>query len=112
MEAKKIVDLVVRAAEEHKGIDLEILDVSQLSIVADYFVVVSGRSTLHVDALTKAILDEIEANGVPVKNREGSAEGGWVLIDLYDVLVHIFSEEKRQYYSLEKLWQSAPKVES
>ncbi|HOL13794.1 MAG TPA: RsfS/YbeB/iojap family protein, partial [Bacillota bacterium] len=69
MEAKKIVDLVVRAAEEHKGIDLEILDVSQLTIVADYFVVVSGRSTLHVDALTKAILDEIEANGVPVKNR-------------------------------------------
>ncbi len=110
MESKKILDLIAKAAEEHKGNNLEILDVTGLTVVADYFVIVSGNSKLHVDAIARGILDEIEINNIPVKSREGNAEGGWVLIDLADIIVHVFSDEKREYYGLGKLWQDAPRV--
>jgi len=112
VESNEILALITKAVEEHKGLDLEILDVSEITIVADYFVIVSGRSKLHVEAITKAILDEIELNGLTIKSKEGNSEGGWILVDLADVIIHVFSEEKRQYYSLDKLWQDAQKVET
>lgn len=110
MESKKILDLITNAVEEHKGVDLEIMDVSKITVLADYFVVVSGRSKLHVDALAKAILDQIKLHNLPLKSREGSADGGWILIDLADIIIHIFSEEQREYYGLSKLWHDAPRV--
>ena len=110
MDVKQILNLVNKAVEEHKGMNYEILDVSDITVVADYFVLVSGRSKLHVEAIAKAILDEIKLNEITIKSKEGSAEGGWILIDLADIIIHIFSEEQRKYYGLDKLWQDAPRL--
>lgn len=110
MENKKVLDLIAKAVEDHKGLNLEILDVSKITIVADYFIIVSGRSKLHVDAVARGIIDELKQHDIPIKSKEGSAEGGWILLDLADIVVHVFSEEQRKYYGLDKLWQDAPRI--
>lgn len=100
-----------RAAVDRKAMDVVILDVQGLSSVTDYFLVCSGRSTPHVESITEAIRDELKADGARPRHAEGTAASGWVLLDYGDVLMHVFLEETRAYYSLERLWGDAPLVE-
>lgn len=97
-----------RAAREKKALDVVVLDVQGLSTVADYFLVCSGRSITHVETISDAILDALRASGVRPLHAEGVAESGWVLLDYGDVLIHVFLEETRLYYALERLWGDAP----
>ena len=99
-----------RAALDKKALDLVVLDVQSLSSVTDFFLVCSGRSTTHVATIAEAIRDELKADGVRPLHVEGVADSGWVLLDYGDVLVHVFLEETRVYYALERLWGDAPSI--
>jgi len=98
-----------RIALDRKALDLVVLDV-QTSSVTDFFLVCSGRSTTHVGTIANAIRDELKIDGARPLHVEGVAESGWVLLDYGDVLVHVFLEETRIYYALERLWGDAPSI--
>jgi ribosome-associated protein len=106
-----LLDVIVRAAEDKKAFDIVILQVSNLSSVCDYFVLLSGRSTIQVKAIAEYIQDKLTERGIPVLRREGFREGHWVLLDYGDIVVHVFREAEREFYGLERLWRDAPVVE-
>jgi ribosome-associated protein len=107
---QRVVHRAVRAARDKKALDLVVLDVRGISGVADYFLVCSGRSTTHVGTITEAIRQALKLDGARPLHVEGLPESGWVLLDYGAVLVHVFLEETRAYYALERLWGDAPSV--
>ena len=96
------------AALDVKAEDVVALDVREQSSFADVFVIATGRSDRQVRAIADAVEQAAKAAGVPPLGVEGVAEGRWVLIDLDDVIVHVFQREKREHYDLERLWADAP----
>jgi ribosome-associated protein len=107
-----LIDIVRDAALEKKGEDFTTLDVSGRTILADTFAVVSGRSKIQARAIADAVVEAVEAEGLPVARVEGHADGGWILIDLGNVIVHVFTPEQRQFYNLERLWTEVAKREA
>ena len=106
----EIAKLCARAALDKQAEDLIILDVHAVSSFADYFVIMSGRSTRHVQGLADAMESEMRSKRMSNANTEGLQEGLWVLLDYDDVIVHIFYKETRGFYDLEGLWHDAPRV--
>jgi ribosome-associated protein len=104
------VRAAARAALDRKAVDLVVLDVQGLSSVTDYFLVCSGRSTTHVASIVDAIRAALKDAEVRPLHAEGTPESGWMLLDYGDVLVHVFLEDTRVYYALERLWGDAPSV--
>ncbi len=107
---EEILQTVVQAAYKKKAQDIRVLDVRGLSMVTDYFVICSGNSRTQVEAIADAIEEELEPSGIDVFGVEGKQEGRWVLMDLGDVVVHIFHREDREFYQIERLWGDAPLV--
>ena len=97
-----------RAADAKGAYDLVALDVSQPLPITDAFLLLSGRSERNVQAIADAIEDELNAAGVTTLRREGRAEGRWVLLDFGDLICHVFHEDERSFYSLERLWKDCP----
>ncbi len=87
------------------------LDVHEISLLADYFVICSGNSERQINAIVDEITEQVEKQQVEVKRVEGKDGGKWVLIDLSDVIIHVFSNSERDFYNLEKLWSDAPLVD-
>ena len=106
----EIAKLSARAALDKKAEDLIVLDVSGISSFADYFVIMSGRSTRHVQGLAEAVESKLRTKRMSNANTEGLKEGLWVLLDYDDVIVHIFYKETRGFYDLEGLWHDALRV--
>ena len=100
-----------RAALDKRAADLVVLDVRGISTVTDYFLMCSGRSTTHVESIADAIRAELKTDGIRPLHAEGVAASGWILLDYGDVLAHVFLEDTRAYYALERLWGDAPAVE-
>lgn len=111
LSSLEVAKLVSAAALDKKARDLIVLDVSEISSFADYFVIMSGRSTRHVQGLAEAIDSKIRSKRTKDTNSEGLREGLWVLLDYNDVVVHIFYNEVRKFYDLEGLWHDAPREE-
>ena len=101
---------VVAAAEDLKANRLRILELSEISSLADYFLVCSGNSERQVQAIADAVLQRLRAEHVRAHHVEGYQAGRWVLLDFGDFVVHVFDEETRSFYALEKLWADAPDV--
>ncbi len=97
-----------RLALEKKGFDVRILKLKELSSVCDYFLIVSGEADLHVKAIAESVVEGLKKAGERPMHVEGMAEGNWVLLDYIDVIVHVFREPTRQFYTLERLWGDAP----
>ena len=97
-----------RLALEKKGFDVRILKLKELSSVCDYFLIVSGEADLHVKAIAESVVEGLKKAGERPMHVEGMTEGNWVLLDYIDVIVHVFKEPTRQFYSLERLWGDAP----
>jgi ribosome-associated protein len=98
------------ALEENKGREIVVLDLRTLSNVTDYFVIVSGSSQPHLRALQDGVHAALKAAGIHSYRRSSDPEGAWMCLDYVDVVVHIMSEEAREYYTLEELWGEAPQV--
>jgi len=107
----EVARLAALAALEKKAEDLVVLDVQGLSSFTDFFVIMSGRSTRHVQGLAQAVDAALRHKKVKDGNTEGLNEGHWVLLDYNDVVVHIFYNEDRNFYDIEGLWHDAPRVE-
>jgi ribosome-associated protein len=101
--------VAARAALDRKAVDLVVLDVHGLSSVTDFFVVCSGRSTTHVSSIVDAVRLAMKGEA-RLLHAEGTPESGWMLLDYGDVLVHVFLEDTRVYYALERLWGDASSV--
>ena len=99
------------AADEKGGVDPVALDVSGPLPLTDVFFIVTGRNERNVSAIAGEIEDKLIASGVKPLRREGKAEGRWVLMDFGDLIVHVFHEEDRMYYGLERLWKDCPVLE-
>lgn len=108
MDNKQILELVIEAAKEKKAEDIISMDLHGLTVIADHFVIVSGQNNRQVQAIADNIVEKAAENGLNVAHFEGYPEGKWVLIDLGDIIIHVFQPEERKYYNLERLWGDAP----
>ncbi|GAA0457338.1 ribosome silencing factor [Alkalibacillus silvisoli] len=110
MNSLELLQLTAKACDDKRAEELVALDMKELSLIADYFLICHGSNERQVDAISKGIKEAVEEKGVEVKKIEGKEGARWVLVDLDDVVVHIFHKEERSYYNLEKLWGDAEKV--
>ena len=108
MKAIDLARRLVDAIEDKKGEDIILMDIHAQAAFADYFVLCSGSSERQLKAILDAILETAHKDSVSPRRVEGKPDAGWLLLDFYDVIVHIFSPSQRRYYNLESLWKEAP----
>ncbi|MGB8966555.1 MAG: ribosome silencing factor [Candidatus Cybelea sp.] len=102
----ELIDVVRDSALDKKGEGFMALDVRARTILADTFAIVTGRSKVQTRAIADAVIEAIRSNGYSVSRVEGYADGSWILIDLGNVIVHVFTPDQRAFYNLERLWSS------
>lgn len=105
-----ILKITVKALDEKKGEDIKVLDFRNKSSIADYFVICHANNLRLMNALVDNVIEKLEEAGYVIKNVEGDDSSGWLLVDAYDVIVHVFMNEQRHFYGLEKLWLDIPMV--
>lgn len=103
--------MAAQAAVDKKASDVRILLMTPVTVMTDYFVICSGETLLQARAIADAVEEALEKRGVTPRHREHSPGSGWILLDYGSVVVHVFREEERQFYSLERLWGDAQSVE-
>jgi ribosome-associated protein len=108
--SKEVAVAAARAAAAKQGGDIAILDVHELIVITDFFVIASGSSDRQVRTIVDEVEKAVRERGVRPVRREGETENRWVLLDYVDVVVHVFADEEREYYDLERLWRDAPRV--
>jgi ribosome-associated protein len=108
ISSSELAHQAAQHALSKKGYNIKILNLKDISSVCDYFVIISGAADMQVRAIANAIEDELRESGIKPYHIEGETEGSWILIDYIDVVVHVFYEPTREFYSLEKLWGDAP----
>lgn len=103
--------LAAEAASDKRATDIMAMDVAELLVVTDYFVICTGNTDIQVRAIAEEVEDRLrEVGGIKPIGREGVSEGKWVLLDFADLVVHVFQPEEREFYRLEKLWSDAPRL--
>ncbi len=111
MTPKEMAIVAAKALSDKKGGDIKLMEVTELTTLADYFVICSGGSNTQINALCDSVEKTLDELGEPVRHREGYRGGTWVLLDYGCLVVHVFSQEAREFYSLERLWQDGKEVE-
>ncbi|MDD4796791.1 MAG: ribosome silencing factor [Eubacteriales bacterium] len=102
--AQKLADIM----DEKMALEIEVMDISAMTTIADAFVLCSGRTPIQVRALCDEAEDQLAKQGIRPRNKEGYAAGRWVVLDYGDVVLHIFHKEDRAFYNLERLWRASP----
>lgn len=111
MDSKECVKIVVEGLQDKKANDIRIIDIREISAMGDYFIIADGSNRNQVQALSDSVEQVLSDAGVKLKNREGYANGGWILLDYYDIIIHIFSEEERSFYDLEHIWRDGNHIQ-
>lgn len=112
MTGLELAKAAAKVLDDKLGVDVKILKVQDLTILTDYFVIVSGTSNTQVRALADEVEHYLQTMKITPANKEGNPTGGWVLLDYETVIIHVFHEKAREFYSLERLWADAKPVES
>ena len=105
MTSIQLKDLIINALEDKKAEDIVALNVAERTILADFFIICSGKSTTQVKALAENVEEKLEAEGIFATRKEGLREGRWAVLDYGSVIVHVFNSDTRDFYALEKLWK-------
>lgn len=108
--SKELALALAQSAAEKKAVDVVILDLQNISLIADYFVIASATNKVQVQAIAKGVEDGLRDLGTGLLRKEGYREGKWILLDYGSVVVHVFLEEERKYYDLERLWRDAQRI--
>ena len=103
--------IIYQALDEKKGEDIQVIDISEISILGDYFIITNGSNPSQVTALVDNVEEKMALAGYHLNQREGSTSGSWVLLDYADVIVHIFDKENRLFYNLERIWNDGKRIE-
>ena len=107
MEPMELLELCVKIAADSKAMNMISMDLNKLSVVCDYFLIVSASNKRHCQAIAEKLREELKKAGSAPLRIEGYSEGGWILLDCGSVVVHVFQDEERRYYNLERLWGDA-----
>ena len=102
--SREMVQIACRALSEKKADDIRIIDISEVSPIADYFVIASGTNANQLQAMVDAVDEELTKSGHTAKQIEGNRNSSWILMDYTDIVVHVFSKEDRLFYDLERIW--------
>ena len=105
MTQKEMLKKIIKTLDRKKADGIQAIKISDLTILADYFVIATGTSSTHVKALADDVEAQLDEAGISVSHVEGYRSNSWILLDYVDVVVHVFSDEAREYYDLERLWQ-------
>jgi len=108
---KEVAAIAAKALDDRKGVDIALLEIAEVTTLADHFLICTGTSSTHVKALCDSVEEALDNAGEPALRREGHRGGTWVLLDYGCLVVHVFTEETRQFYDLERLWGDAKKVD-
>ena len=103
--------LAVKAIDGKKGLNIQVIEISDISVLADYMVIATGNSSTHVKALADEVEYQLDQAGVSVSHIEGYRSNSWILLDYVDVIVNVFSEEARSFYDLDRMWQDGKPVD-
>jgi len=109
-ESKKMVKIAYQALDDKLGEDIRIIDISNISVLADFFIIAHGKNANHVKALIDFTEEKLNKAGYPTKNIEGNHNGSWILLDFYDTIIHVFDQNNRSLYDLERLWSDGKVV--
>ncbi|MFS0780840.1 ribosome silencing factor [Bacillus sp. 1P06AnD] len=110
LKEKELLVATAQAADDKRAEDIMVLDMRGISLVADYFLICHGNSDKQVQAIAREMKEKAYEKGFEVKHMEGFDEAKWILVDLGDVVAHVFHRDERSYYNLERLWGDAPVV--
>ena len=111
LSAKEVAYQVAKALDDKKGLDIKLLKIDEVSSLADYFIICTGTSNTHVKTLCDHAEYTLEQLGEPMLGREGHRGNTWELLDYGSVVVHVFTEDAREFYSLERLWADAQQID-
>lgn len=109
--SKEMALISYHALEEKKGQDIKILDISGVSVLADYFIIASGSNSSQIQALIDNVEEKLGQAGYPLKRLEGNKSSSWILMDYGDLVIHIFDQEDRLFYDLERMWSDGKTVD-
>ncbi|MCR8631477.1 MULTISPECIES: ribosome silencing factor [Paenibacillus] len=107
----KLMPMIVDAADDKKAMNIVTLNLQGISLIADYFIICHGNSETQVQAIATAVRKKAEEKDVRVRGMEGMDTARWVLVDMGDIIVHVFHRDDREYYNIERLWSDAKVVE-
>ena len=110
-QSKLMAKLAYKALDDKKGEDIKVIDISEISGLADYFIIANGTNDSQVRALVESVEEELDKAGFEVKQREGYGLGSWVLLDFGSIIVHVFDKENRLFYDLERIWRDGKYVD-
>lgn len=111
MTSLEITKKAVSALDDKKAIDVKVIDISEISVLADYFIIAGGTNKNQVQALCDNVFEELAKDGVHPKQTEGYNTANWILMDYNDVIIHVFNQEDRLFYDLERIWRDGKAVE-
>jgi ribosome-associated protein len=109
-DSKQLVKLAYEALDEKKGEDIQIIEIKDFSIIADYFIIANGTNASQVDALVNSVRERLGRIGTEPKRIEGVRSASWILMDYGDLVVHVFSKEDRLFYNLERIWRDGKTI--
>ena len=112
MESREMAKLAVQALEDKKGEEIRIIDISDVSVQADYFIIANGSNMSQVQALCDNVSEVLGRAGVHTRQVEGYESANWILLDFGDVIVHVFDKENRLFYDLERIWRDGKVIDS
>lgn len=111
-QSKQMAKLAYEALDDRKGEDIKIIDISEISILADYFIIANGTNENQVRALVDSVEEKLGKAGFDVRQREGYGLGSWVLLDFGEIIVHVFDKENRLFYDLERIWRDGKLIDA
>lgn len=111
MTSLEMTKRAVVALEDKKAINVKVIDISEISVIADYFIIAGGTNKNQVQALSDNVIEALAREGIEPKQTEGYNTANWILLDYNDVIIHVFNQEDRLFYDLERIWRDGKAVE-
>lgn len=111
MDSLTLAKNTAKILSDKKGLNIKVIKIDAVSVIADYMVIATGNSSTHVKALSDEVETTLDDMGISVSHIEGYRSNSWILLDYIDVIVHIFSDEARNYYDLERLWEDGEEID-
>jgi ribosome-associated protein len=109
---RELTRLVIDALEDKKATDIRVIDISDVSVLADYFIIANGTNRNQIQAMSDEVEEKMGRAGYPVKQVEGYSNAAWILLDFGDIIVHLFDQKERLLYDLERIWRDGKQIDA